>query len=91
MIKILTRHGHTCNAIIEDGSTKITIDLAEIKKGTWQVDPSIFDELITAAFEVSRFNGESDVNAVHAIFAAFLNDGEQKQLLELIKEKEVQP
>lgn len=77
-----------CEMTIESENTKIVEDLTFRNRETkqYEADSNIAEQLITAAFDISRFNKKSDVDMVKEIFENFLNKHEQDEFLEGINE-----
>jgi dimeric dUTPase (all-alpha-NTP-PPase superfamily) len=75
-----------CEITIESDNTKITEGLSFLNRNTkeYEADTDIVEELLTAAFDISRFNKKSDIEMVKEIFEAFLNTSEQEEFLEEI-------
>ena len=87
-IEIRTYADTLCEITVESENTKITEDLTILNRETkkHEADSNIAEQLITAAFDVARFNGRSDVDLVKEIFENFLNKHEQDEFLEDINE-----
>ena len=83
-IEIRTYANTLCEMIVDCDNTKIREDLTflNIKADKYEVDENIVEQLITAAFDITRFNGRSDVDLVKEIFENFLNSHEQQEFLE---------
>ena len=77
-----------CEMTVESDNTKITESLTFFNRETKQseADSNIAEQLITAAFDINRFNKKSDVDIVKEIFENFLNKHEQDEFLEDINE-----
>ena len=77
-----------CEMTIESENTKIVENLTFLNRETkqYEADSNIAEQLITAAFDISRFNKKSDVDMVKEIFENFLNKHEQDEFLEDINE-----
>ena len=77
-----------CEMTVESDNTKITESLTFFNRETKQseADSNIAEQLITAAFDINRFNKKSDVDIVKEIFENFLNKHEQDEFLEDIKQ-----
>ena len=73
-----------CEMIVESDNTKIveSIGFRNREKDQYEADSNIAENLLTCAFDISRFNKKSDVDMVKEIFEAFLNTHEQQQFLE---------
>ncbi len=70
--------------VINTGNSKIVEDVCEYRKDKgWHVSESFIEQLITTAFDYSRFNGQSDVKTVQLIINAFLNDSEREELINI--------
>jgi dimeric dUTPase (all-alpha-NTP-PPase superfamily) len=67
-----------CEITVESDNTKITESLTFLNRETkqYEADSNIAEQLITAAFDISRFNKKSDVDMVKEIFENFLNKHE---------------
>lgn len=61
----------------------------ESKEKKYKVDETLIEGLITAARELSLFNGESDVDFVKKIADSFLTLGERQELIEELEGGEV--
>ena len=72
-----------CEITIETDNTKIVEGLSyfDRTKETSVADENIAEDLITAYFDINRFNKKTDIDSVKEIFAAFLNNTEQAQFL----------
>jgi hypothetical protein len=77
-----------CEMTVESDNAKIVENLTFLNRETnnYEADSNIAEELLTAAFDISRFNKKSDIEMVKEIFEAFLNTHEQQQFLEDIQE-----
>jgi hypothetical protein len=77
-----------CEMTVESDNAKIVESLTFLNRETnnYEADSNIAEELLTAAFDISRFNKKSDIEMVKEIFEAFLNTHEQQQFLEDIQE-----
>ena len=75
-----------CEITVESDNTKITESLTFLNRETkqYEADSNIAEQLITAAFDISRFNKKSDIEMVKEIFENFLNTHEQQEFLENI-------
>ena len=75
-----------CEITVESDNTKITESLTFLNRETkqYEADSDIAEQLITAAFDISRFNKKSDIEMVKEIFENFLNTHEQQEFLENI-------
>jgi dimeric dUTPase (all-alpha-NTP-PPase superfamily) len=73
-----------CEITVESDNTRITENLTFLNRETkqYEADSNIAEQLITAAFDISRFNKKSDIDMVKEIFENFLNTQEQKEFLE---------
>jgi hypothetical protein len=80
----LTTSQFVAEITIECGNARITEDLTILVNGEWRVDVGFIENLITVAINLNRFNGKNDVGFVKEIFERFLNDGERKELLEIL-------
>ena len=87
-IEIRTYADTLCEITVESDNTKITESLTFFNGETKQseADSNIAEQLITAAFDINRFNKKSDVDIVKEIFENFLNKHEQDEFLEDIKQ-----
>ena len=87
-IEIRTYADTLCEITVESENTKITESLTFFNGETKQseADSNIAEQLITAAFDINRFNKKSDVDIVKEIFENFLNKHEQDEFLEDIKQ-----
>lgn len=85
-IKSITRNGYIAELHIESDNTKISEDVSQVDKGVWFVDDKIIDQLITAAFDFSRFSNQRDADSVFKIAEAFLNKSEREELIEKLQE-----
>lgn len=87
-IEIRTYANTLCEIIVESENTKIAEDLTFYDRDTkkYEVNSNIIEQLITSAFDITKFNGGSDVDLVKEIFEKFLNKHEQDEFLEDIKE-----
>lgn len=76
-----------CEITVESDNTKITESLTFLNRETkqYEADSNISEQLITAAFDISRFNKKSDIEMVKEIFENFLNTHEQQEFLEDIR------
>ena len=76
-----------CEITVESDNTKITESLTFLNRETkqYEADSNISEQLITAAFDISRFNKKSDIEMVKEIFKNFLNTHEQQEFLEDIR------
>jgi dimeric dUTPase (all-alpha-NTP-PPase superfamily) len=76
-----------CEITVESDNTKIVESLTFLNRETnnYEADSDIAEELLTAAFDISRFNKKPDIEMVKEIFEAFLNIHEQQQFLEDIQ------
>ena len=77
-----------CEMTVKSENTKIIENLTFLNRETkqYEADSNIAEQLITAAFDISRFNKKSDVDMVKEIFENFLNKHEQDEFLEDINE-----
>lgn len=83
-IKLNTRYT-LAEMVIESGNTKIREDVSEMSKGGGYIIPDKnIENLITIAFEMSLFNGVSDVSFVKKLYDNFLSDSERDEFMELI-------
>tara|TARA_B110000114_G_scaffold180134_1_gene215477 strand:- start:58 stop:324 length:267 start_codon:yes stop_codon:yes gene_type:complete len=75
-----------CEITVESDNTKITESLTFLNRETkqYEADSNIAEQLITAAFDISRFNRKRDIEMVKEIFENFLNTHEQQEFLENI-------
>ena len=73
-----------CELTVESDNTTIVEDITFLNPKTkcYEADPDIIEDLITIAFEISRFNKRSDLDMVKEIFESFLNTSEQEEFLE---------
>lgn len=67
---------------IDVGNAKLTETISEYIGGKEEVPEEIIKQILSVAFECTRFNKTSDVDTVMKIVEAFLNDAEQAELLE---------
>lgn len=83
-IKLNTRYT-LAEMVIESGNTKIREDVSEMSKGGGYIIPDKnIENLITIAFEMSRFNRVSDVSFLKKLYDNFLSDSERDEFMELI-------
>ena len=63
--------------------TTIKTDSVEIVESG--AEESLAEDFITAAFEINRFNGKSDVDTLKELYNSFLSAGEQEEFLTFLK------
>lgn len=86
-ISLRTPYNTIAELTIEVGNTKITEDVAT--SNGCKISNGLIESFITIAREMQSFNNVSDVDFVLEIFDNFLNDSEQVQFLEIVKERSV--
>ena len=86
-IEVKTYQKTLCEIKVESNNTIIEESLQYFNRYTQQylADEDLPEELITAAFEISRFNKKSDVDLVREIIESFLNDSERDLLISYYK------
>lgn len=72
---------------VESLHTVVEEDVLRLSGNIWCVPEEQIQEFITAANEMSRFNGESDVKFVKKIIDAFLSDYEKEELISILNEE----
>ena len=86
-ISLRTKDCYIAELTVESEHTKVTEDvLCRSKERGYYIEDSEIEKLITVAFEMARFNRQSDVDTLKKIFDAFLNDGERQQFIESVIE-----
>ena len=85
-MKISTESNHQSwiSLIVINGSTTISETVSGYSNGTLSVPESDIEMLITAANDLSRFNGVTDVDFLKKIYNAYLSDNEKIEFLNLI-------
>lgn len=77
-----------CELTVKSHNTSITEDVSNYKGGgKYEADENVIEQLFTSGFEISRFNGKSDVTTVKMIFENYLSDREKLTFIELITDK----
>lgn len=85
-MKISTESNHQSwiSLIVVNGSTTISETVSGYYNGSISVPESDIEMLITAANDLSRFNGVTDVDFLKKIYDAYLSDNEKIEFLNLI-------
>lgn len=86
------RSNDVAEIIIDFGNAKVTEDVASYKVGGgYSVEDKVIEQLISAAFDFSRFNSNPDEDTVLKIIEAFLSDSEKNRLIEKLQESNETP
>lgn len=88
-LNVRTYDDKICEISVKSDHRVFTHDISFFNSETskFEADAGIIDNLITTAFDISRFNKKSDIEMVKEIFEAFLSSGEQEQFLHELKSK----